>query len=279
MSDAVARKLSQFVRKELSRSRPEGERLASFQLRSAGMGKRGNEVDSFDIPPDLTIDNVGMFVDEMLARAQEDADGQGGNRVRYTMVALTEGSKDGPRHAFALTGEGETDDEGDGVEQPNQMGLVSQSMRHTEAFARMAMMGANQQIISLTRQNEALHAQLARMTEQRQKDLEMFEQARTTAHERDMDALRTAGQEDRKAAMFKNLEGLMPLLVNKLSGQKLLPEGPKGDVLKVFIDSLTPEQFQQLAGILGPEQQVTIMSLIQEYRKGDGNPPPNGAVS
>jgi len=260
----IRRDLERFLRQQLFRKREQP--LLCFALRSAGVGSRGTPVDSFDVPPDFDGDQVGIMVDDILVRAQADADALGTKLQRYVLFALEAGKKDGPRFAFRLRGEGDEDGE-DGEEPATEKGLLSQLMRHNEALARMNTMMMGSAMGAMASRLTASEKHVENLLEQRFKDMRALEEAQSLQHDRDMQALITSGQEERKSELFKKLEMILPLVVNKIAGRNLLPAGPESNVFDALANSLTGDQLSQIAQFLTQEQQVLLLSLLKAARE------------
>lgn len=262
--------LEKFLRQQLFRRREQP--LISFSLRSAGVGARGTPVDTFDIPAELDGDGVPMLADEIMMRAQADADGMGTKLQRYTLTALEVGKKDGPRFPFRLRGEGEEDGDGDGEEPATEKGLLAQLMRHNEHQARTNAMMMSSVIGVLSSRLNASEKHVEVLIQQRQDYFKELEDAKSLQHDRDMQLMLTTGQEERKGELFKKLELILPLIVNKVAGRKVLPEGAGGDIFTTLANSLSPDQLQQIAPFLTQEQQLLLLTLIKEAReKGQPN--------
>jgi len=259
----IRRDLERFLRQQLFRNREQP--LTCFSLRSAGVGSKGSAVDTFEIPDGFSGDHVGILVDEILMRAQADADGLGSKLQRYILIALEVSKKDGPRFPFRLRGEGE-DDTDEGEEPPNEKGLLAQMMRHNEALMRMNTMAMGGVMTTLAKRLEAAEKFNEVLIAQRHSYLESLENAKSLQHDRDMEALQISGHEDRKAELFKKLEMILPLVINKVTGRKLLPEGTGGDVFSTLANSLTPEQLQAIAPYLTQEQQMMFLTLLKSAR-------------
>ncbi len=258
------KKMEMFIRREATRNRDTA--LESFQLRSAAMGKKGSVVNTFPIPSDFTGDYVSTFVDDIMGVAQDDADGSGPGRHRYVLVALEVEAKDGNRLAFALKSDAEDDDEGDGHEAPTLQGLVQQQMRHNEALTRLVVLQAGTVGTQLARQLEQERDKNAKLHEDRSTFMMKLEEMHSEQHERDIEMLKISNQEDLKQKAFNKLDTLFPLLINKISGQKALPEGDTGNILKTLLGKLRsdPSRLQKLAGLLDESEQLLLLTLIKE---------------
>lgn len=266
--------LERFVRQQVFRSRDNA--LEKFVLRSAGVGARGAEVDTFPVAPDVNSDNIGMVVDEILMRAQSDADAQGSKLQRYSLVALEIGARDGARFPFRVRGEGEEDGEDGDELVPSEKGVATQLMRHNEALMRMFIMNNGAMLQGMARRIESNEKTIDIMFQDKIRALEAIESAKSLQHDRDVQMLLTSGQEDRKNEMFKKLEAILPLVVNKVAGRPILPEGPGGDIFKHLADSLSPDQLQKIAPYLTQEQQMLLMTLLKAAREESASQEQNG---
>lgn len=270
MSDKIRKELERWLRQQLFRKRDQP--LSHFLLRSGS--SRGGEIDIVDIPSEVDGDNVGILLDDILAKLQSDADSMGSKVQRYIVVACELGSKTGPRHALRIRGEGEEDDESDADNAPTEKNLTGQLMRHNEALMRMLVMTTGTQVNAMSRRLDSQEKVVERMFEERVRDKEAVEASKSLQHDRDMQMLITSGQEDRKNEMLKKVEALVPVVINKLTGKEMLPDNPESNVVRTLLKTFTPEQLQAMAPLLSHEQQVMLMLLIKEI-----NNPPKGTPS
>jgi len=255
--------IDKWIRQQLSRQRD--VRLERFVLRSAQIGTKGSEVETFPVPDEISVDNVGLFVDEIMARAQTDADVIG-KLVRYNLIACEVGRKDGSRFSFRLRGEAD-DDDSEGDEAPTEKGLIGQLMRHNEALMRMAVMTMGTTNTMLARRVEQSEQANERLVDERSQYFRAMEESKSLQHERDVSMLLASGQEERKNEALKKLESLLPVVVNKIAGREVLPEGQTGDIFGTLANSLSPDQLQHIAPYLTQEQQLMLLTLIKAARE------------
>lgn len=259
MSNAE-RDVTKFLREQCFRER-KTDALTGFALRHASPGAKGNDVDFFEVPETLNSDNISGFVDDILERAQSDASGMGPGVHRYVLQARAEG-KDLARCAFRMAASDDEFGEGAGDEPPTLRGIVQQQMRHNEALARIMTMGVQAQLNQNARVMENQNAQITKLIEQRQKDAEVIEAARSQEHEREMQLLITSGNEERKGKIFEQFNALLPILMNRVAGAQLLTPTQK-NALKGFVDTLGPEQLEKIRSTLDPAQQVALLHMIK----------------
>lgn len=264
----IERGLGNFFRLHLSKNREAP--LVKISLRHAAPGSKGQDVESFDIASVIEADNIESMVNEILQRAQEDADGLGGLQ-RY-VIHLYEKSttKASARYMFRLRGMEDEYDESGGEESPTMKGLLTQLMRHNEANVRTMTVGFGGVMNHLVRRLESSDNMVEKLMKQRQIDFTNLEQAMSTQHDRDMQLLLTEGSEKRKDEMFAKLSILVPVVINKLAGQKVLDtKDPAAMMLKEFVGSLNEEQYRSILGSLKPEQAISLLSIVKSLKAGD----------
>lgn len=247
-----------------NRNRP----LEKFVLRNANGGFKGGEVEEFELPTEqMTPEQVPIMAEQVLQAAQRDADAAGTKLQTYMIMALEMGAKTGPRHRFRVRGDGEEEDSGE--ERPDEKGIISQLMRHNEALMRMATVGAQQTITTLTRQLEAANRTVETLNAQKQTAFDTIEAAKSTQHERELQLLVTGSNEERKTAatttIMKKLESLWPIILSKMSGAKIL-SSDENSALKGFVDGLTQEQIMAMVQHLNQEQKILFMTIFRELR-------------
>lgn len=262
MSDKTRKDLERWVRQQVFRQRETP--LAMFVLKSGT--SRGGEIDVVEVPSDCTGDNVGLLVEDIIQKLQTDADSMGTKVQRYFVMACEVGSKTGTRYPIRIRGEGEEDDVEE-ADQPTEKGLTSQLMRHNEALMRMLVMTTGTQVTAMSRRLEANERTMERLMEERRAEREALEAAKDLQHERDMHMLTESGKEERKNAMMKKVESLLPVVINKIAGKPVLPDTPEANMVRHMVASFTPEQLQAMAPILSQEQQIMLLTLLKEIRE------------
>lgn len=272
------RGLEQFVRQQLFRERQIP--LEKFVLRHAKAGTRGIEVDEFPITEQKNADQIPYMVDDIMSRAQTYADGLGSKLQAFKLEAIVEGAKTGPNFPFRLRGEGEEEDGEDGEEAPTEKGMTAQLMRHNEALMRMLVMTTGSSVQHLQRQLEASGKTIQELVAAQNEQRKLIEVANSEQHERDMQMLLTSGQEERKGALFKQVEQLIPVVIRKMSGQPLLTTSEQS-LLEPFFASMSEDQLRAIAQQLTPQQQIALFQVYNEIKKAASQkqspPPSNGA--
>lgn len=269
--------LERYLRQQLTQIRSTA--LEKLVLRHSAPGAKGPEVETFKLPETIDIEAIPAFAMDIMGRAQEDADGLGGVQ-RYVLFFHEVGSPTRPcgRYTFRLRGEEDAEwDESSGEEAPTTKGMLTQLMRHNEALTRIVASFATSSSSTSARRQEQLENTLLEMHKQRQTDLRTLEAALTQQHERDILLLTTTATEERKDKMFEKLSLLLPAVLQKLTGHKIIPgDDPHILMIKELVNSFTPTQLGQLTQTLSPEQQIVMVQLIKSVK---GEPKKLTAVS
>ena len=217
---------------------------------------------------DFLAKDPQALAEAVMVDAYKDADTQRGT-TRYVVQAFKEGEKvHFARHTFRLPGGLERSDDDRESELPDEKGLLSQMMRHTEAYARMMISGFGETVRGLSAQLQESNRQLNKLAQQQYTFLDMQQQLLDRQADRDL-AIRQADSEDkRKAQVFEKLSMLFPILLKKMTGEgksieSLLGEEQIGSVL----EGLSGEQITQILQTLEPVQQGAFMALYDMYRK------------
>lgn len=262
--------LGQFLRRQFLQ-RHEGGRCVRIQLFHAGgkyMGVRTWEFGSDSKFDDASVDMIGG---EIVETAQEDAANRFG-RQRYVLCSYYAGSPQTVAESkpFMRYGGGDDDDEGDvDSEGPTARGLQTQLMRHLEAVHRTSTQGAQQMVAAQSRMLEIAVAKATALEEKHAQTIQVYEALLSERHVRELASkehelkVRAWGELADKANL------LLPVVVNKLAGVRILPEPATAmtEMLGSFMESITPEQFQKLQGVLSPDQFIVVCNLIEERRR------------
>lgn len=265
----ISENVARFIALQAFKSRKDSKPLEKFVLRCCPPGKKGREVDSFEIHDSFSQDDVQSKAEEVLSRAQLDADGMGGMQ-RFELCAHEKGERAAcGRIAFRLRAEEDEWEDGNGAGdgEGDMRSVVLQQMRHNEAFARIFTTSMVSTMSAMTRRMESLDQTLERMMKQRMEAFEQLEEARSQQHDRDMDLMITTGKEERNNKAFERIMLLVPAVINKLAGQKVMNgQDPLAMSLRALAESLQPEQLGLIAKALAPEQQIVLFQVLQTVK-------------
>lgn len=265
----VEKEIEKFLRQQLFRNREVP--LEKFALRHAAPGSKGTEVDTFKVPDgeECTDDTISLLAGDIMSRAQMDADGLGGLQ-RYVILPYEKGSPKGVgRLAFRITGQDEDYDvgEGTGEEAPTQLGQLKQLMRHNEALARINTQGMAAILGSMERRISRQDDLIEHLITKQMEAFEIVESAKSEENDRDIKMLEAAGKEKRTDQLFDKLNTLIPVVLNRLAGKRVMDsEDPAVAMIRGIAESLTPEQFQRIGSALTPEQAIAFYEVIKTVK-------------
>lgn len=226
---------------------------------------------SFDATPELSEQE--HLMDEVLRLAQEHA-AQMFGRQRYVLGACS-ANRPGEVTESAIFwrdggGRGSDEDEIDS-EGPNQKGLLTQLMRHNEVLVRTLVETAADHRKGLGNLVHELSALNQYYAGQHIAHVQAFEGMMSERHLREL----ATKQADVKTRLWsqaaQKLEVLAPIVVNKIVGARVLPEPAaiRNEIVWSLVGSITPQQFDQLQGVLTPEQLLSVLELIKERQRFD----------
>jgi len=209
--------------------------------------------------------NLARDVDEQLGT---DADGLTGTQ-RYMLFCVT-GDDDNPKRLGRLPlryrGQPEDGDADEISSEPaTAKGLLAQSQRHTEAFARLAI----GQMAPLAGVQERMISRLAdmndKMMDKHVELLELVEELSSHKHARQLEEKREEGKQATRAIFAKQLMPMIATIVRKATGAT--PAGalpPEVAQIKTLLESLTDQQQEQLQAILSPAQVIAFVDLFDQ---------------
>jgi hypothetical protein len=260
----------------LAEKRPEG-RLQRVLVRHIVPGNRlGEEVASYEVPEDAGEGWANAEAVRIYDKLAAEASTLGGMQrwCLYAYCAEADGHVD--RHLVRIQGTGD-DAPGFDSEGPDKAGLVSQSMRHAEAFARINLSAQATNVQSLERLVGMLAERNEQLTKRNFEMVESFASLLDKKHEREID-LRMVDAKAR--ALEGGLEKagiLVPAIVNRLMGKEVLPIQNAGTLAlaKQLFASIasTPGQIEKLAQTLSPEQMVGFVTLAESVMGGSAQQP------
>lgn len=267
----IEKKLTSWLTSELAKVRPDGKYLRRFVLRTAAPGSKGTDVETWELEVRLELEEIPVYACTMLQRAQDDADGNGPNIQRYTLFAYQKGSNQpSARFIFRLRGQSDLDlDDETGEDAPTNKGLLTQLMRHNEVLNRQQQQGIASMMAMMGRMLESANHTNEKLLKERSDMFEALENAKSLDHERSSALLLQSGEQERKDKAFEKLMSMVPIVINRIVGAKVMPGGddPMMMMLDPLISSMSQEQFQAIAGNLNGEQQLIFFELLQTIQK------------
>lgn len=235
-------------------------------------------IDASDAP---TMTDLESAANELVNSAMEDADSLNRGVQRYVCMAFHDqrpGESQG-RCILVLSGGKESfrsdssaemgvGDVGDS-ETPDARGLMAQHMRFTEAMQKQNAFATGAALRTLVEQNQFLSKNLRELMEKNLQTYAMLEHTLSQQAERDLAAKKQAvvirGVED----LADKLKILLPHMVNKAVGRKLLPtkSSPGEQELASLVETIRPDQIDALNKTLNPDQMMALLSIMERVLK------------
>jgi hypothetical protein len=255
-------------------------------------GKASADVARLKVPlPESIRENETEEVVQVLAEqawelAQNDANGLEGIQ-KYAFQAWFVGAQDKPlsrfTYRFGEADEEEGNDDASVSEPPNKTGLVSQAMRHAEAFARIGTQASIHQLSMQQRTIESQQRLIEKLTEEKLEGVTMMEDLRSKKHEREIELMEKEASFKLKTEALERLTNYLPIVAKKLLGTKALPPGAGNGngtdkstpMIRQFLSSLTLEQMQQAKAFLTEDQITLLAEMMMEQQ--DEEKPKEGA--
>jgi len=254
-------KLLRWLRAEVFKTHRQGK-IKTITLHHVIGEKLGHEILSLEIPPTFDESWLSEVILEIEQTTQGDADELGGMQ-RYCLLVYRNSERSSGRFPFRVAGHEESAEEM--LSEPaTAQGLLSQLMRHNEINSKTALQAVAQVLTMQHRTIEEQGSQLRHHVSQQIEMVRLIEELHSAKHEREL-SMRKAESQERFAndAMDKAML-LLPSIVNKLAGQKLLPERstPEVETLRAFLSSLKQEQWNHIMSGLSKEQQIALGSFL-----------------
>lgn len=202
-----------------------------------------------------TIANIAA---ELIGTAQDDADGS--SRPNTYCIKAMKGAARGERGPiFRLrnedgNGESEDSDMLGSSEPSNAAGLLAQLMRHNEANQRISAIKDENLMRAMTDTIKTLTLQNQHYADKHWEVIERAEDLANEKESREIARTQALGRERRLDDALRTIKPLVPIAIAKLKG---VPEAVKPtlklEAIKQVIKGLTPDQMEQMLGILGPQ--------------------------
>lgn len=255
-------------------------RPTSLEVYHVNVNDRQAPVHTFPLDE---IDEAGLadVVDAVDQALTTDASGMTGVQ-RYLLVPVAAGVGDdgAPRMLGRLPiryrGQPTEEDDSASSEPANARGLLAQSQRHTEAFARMAI----SQTATIAGVQERMISRLAdineRLMDKHVEVLELVEELSSHKHERAIEEKREESKAATRQLFAKQLVPMLATIVRKFTGATpagMLP--PEVTQLRTLLESLTEQQQTQLQSILTPAQVITVVDIMDRLDPQEEKPSSN----
>lgn len=248
-------------------------KLALFHVT---VGKYGGRVGTYPLPPqydDATHDTgaaIEHVADEILRDAEHDNQSvsEVGNQS-YAVISLSESDEHIGR--FPFRAQPRYDTVHTESETADAKGIIHQLMRHNETREKTSNQMLGTMMAYMTRVIESVQDENNRMADERLKVMELTQNLLNQQQDRDIKMLEHEAKQENIQELMGNVKLLLPAIASKLTGSAATVtdgEGekidPKGEAMKRFAASLSPEQMQTIQATLSPAQLMALMEVIPQ---------------
>lgn len=241
----------------------------TFRLRHLLGGEGFNAVDEITVEKTdgATVEEVHSFLG---TRSAQDALVLRGTQRYGVFLYVGDDARSKARFTWFVQAEDvDAGDEKDlGVtEKPDAKGVLAQQMRLNEVFARLLVTSNQATMQSLRDENRRLTDQNRWYAERDAARQIEHEEVLGKRQERELALEAHKATQGHIQDLVFTVRGLLPVCVNYLAGKSVLPVGTTADreALRVFMESLTPDQFMQLNGVLTPGQMMAVGTVWQSF--------------
>lgn len=268
--DEASEKVAAFIEKVSASMEAEGELRVSLSQTTTRSGDLDiyETVFAFDEP-------LESFVEEIMDAARQDAQGINRGRIKYSVKVF--GHKGRVTFSLKLPDrgiDGNAEEFDDVDDLPNRKGIVTQQMRHTEAFARMVVSGSKETVQTLKELLRDANARIAHLEKTHMDAIKAYEELLNMRQVRDLEFLKVERAEKRKDQVGHILMQGLPIVASKLLGggagaiAASVNGGantPMEGMLEGFLMTMNQEQLQKImaSDIFTPVQKAGLMEIIQ----------------
>lgn len=216
-------------------------------------------------------DAITPILHQIADAAQRDADDINQGVQTYAIYAYYTADKNyAVRKMFrvASSAEAEMDRNLNPSEPANDRGLVAQSMRHVEALMRHMTVVTSMQFQSLTRENTRLSEMNERFAGQQIDLMTLYQDMMNQATTRRLQEKKEEATLAMKEEALAKLSALVPVVINRIAGQKVLPEEDQSFMLMAsLLENMPEDQQLKFYNMLTESQKMTLAEILSQYEK------------
>lgn len=187
---------------------------------------------------------------------------------RYRVAAFKEGGVCINTHEFVIAPHPATAMVGGETEPANSFGVLSQLMRHNEAFGATLMSSQHEIFKMMHEEIDRLRKENAELRRHATEHMRATEDLINRKWERDL-KLRIAEEKTGfEKAAWGYVEQLVPPLLEKVTGNKAVA-GAASPLIQ-FLSNLRPEQRDQIVNVLDQDQYAQLEGLMADIKKDGG---------
>ena len=267
----IAQQIESWIRQNVTLQKGDHGYCNRILLRHLSVDRKvQGDVSSFSVTAGTPEDELPPLINAICEAAQKDADDLNSGIQHYALYAQFPDSLTyQPRKIFRVAA-ANNDFERDLApsEPPTDKGLLSQLMRHTEAYAKTLTVSQGYVTETLRRENQRLSDLNEKYAGQQIDFMILMQSTLDRSHARRLnEAKEEVGIALKREAMNK-LSPILAVIANKIAGQTVFPvTDPSFVLMGQLLENLSEEQQSILLKSLDPAQQVLLAEILGEYEK------------
>lgn len=228
--------------------------------------KLGDEIRTVTVPANFEDEWAQQTAERLIDQAQREATTLSAGAQRYAVQAIftVDGrleEKSRARHLFTVAGPEMSDGDVSTIS-PDETGLVAASQQHAQFFAKLASTQTLAQIKSQQEEIDRLRRENNDLRRERLESFKVMEEVYSARADRDIERRGAESRARLVETSVEKVEMFLPMVLNHLAGKKVIPDSMAAILTaKSLVEKITPQQFEQLAGVLGPEQTALLLQL------------------
>jgi len=267
----IIQHIQQWVRREVAFPEPTRGKCNRVVVKHIGVDRRPQgDVAQFPVKLEEGSDEIEPLLMQIAEAAQNDANDLNSGVQSYAIYAYFAQDRNYvPRKIFRVSSvDEEIERDVNPSEPPTEKGLTSQLMRHNEAIMRQMTIATGMQLQTMQRENQRLAEMNERYSQQQVDFLVLVQDLLDNATRRRLDERQQEASLAIKEEAMQKLAALVPVVINRMAGQQILPVEDKSFMLMAsFLENLTDEQQQQLLNQCSDSQKMVLAEILSEYEK------------
>jgi hypothetical protein len=215
-------------------------------------------------------DEIDPLINQICDAAQKDADDLNQGVQSYAVYAyFPQDHNYVPRKVFRVSAaDAEFERDLNPSEPATEKGLVAQTMRHLESVMKTNAVSLSYLVSSQQREMQRLSEQNEKFSQQQIDFMVLLQDTMDNAHRRRLDEKTTELNNAIKESAVAKLEALVPVILNRIAGEKVLP-APDGSFMLMahFLEGLSKEQQLGFFNSLTDVQKMTFAEVLSTYEK------------
>lgn len=216
---------------------------------------------------------IDWIVQQVCEAAQGHADSLASGVQTFGVYAhYRSDSSYSPHRKFRVAAQESVDPANHGLE-PSEpatpQGLLSQLMRHNEANTRLSVTQSSNLVQILMEDNRSQRQLIERMLAQSVDLAGMMQEMMDNATHRRIEEKKAETTQQITSTIFEHLKLILPVIFNKLAGEKIAPESDASFTMFAALWETMPEAQQQdfVTKFLNPAQATVFANFLELYEK------------